>query len=405
MLVLAASILMRYLNMYDLVIVGGGPSGASAGRIAGKKGLSTLLLEKENFPRYKPCGGALSSYGLSCLDFKLPESVIEKSIPNVRIHFRDLFVEGRKEDNLAVLISRKVFDNFLLEKAKETGIEIHTGEKVLDCIEREDCVEVKTPDNTYLGRFVLIAEGSGGSLKYKVRSKDRRIEYCLGLVSEIPDEDEAIRNRLPDTIDLYFGITKGGYGWIFPHAGYYSVGVVGTAQYFKHPKGVMLDFLQENGFSGSFPIRSHIIPVGGIKRKTVNSRLLLSGDAAGFVDAFSGEGMAYAIRSGQLAAEAVADVVMYDRKLSNIKKYESSCRQELGSFLAGSLKLEKVMHSFPEISFKLAVTNREILDKYLDEVVINRNYKDYVHWLLLNYCLAEPASKIKSMVVERIDKK
>ena len=202
--------------MYDLIIIGGGPSGASAGRTAGKKGLSTLLLEKENFPRYKPCGGALSSYGLSCLDFKLPESVIERNISKVRVHFKDRFVEGMKESNLASLISRKVFDNFLLEKARETGIEVHTGEKVLDCFEKEDCVEVRTTDNTYLGRFVLIAEGSGGALKYKVRSRDKRTEYCLGLVSEIPDEDETIRSRLPGTHRSSFRGCSGGIWLDFP---------------------------------------------------------------------------------------------------------------------------------------------------------------------------------------------
>jgi flavin-dependent dehydrogenase len=160
---------------------------------------------------------------------------------------------------------------------------------------------------------------------------------------------------------------------------------MGIAQYFKNPKRVMMDFLQENGFDGTFPIRSHIIPVGGITRKTINSRILLSGDAAGFVEAFSGEGMAYAIRSGQLAAETIAGIMMYGKKLNDIQKYESRCRQEFGNYLASSLKLEKVMHRFPEISFKLAVSNREILEKYLDEVVINRNYKGYVQWLLLNF--------------------
>ena len=84
---------------------------------------------------------------------------------------------------------------------------------------------------------------------------------------------------------------------------------------------------------------------------------------------------------------------MYDLKLNRLKVYESGCRQEFGNYLASSLKLEKIMHRFPEISFKLAVSNREILDKYLDEVVINRNYKDYVRWLLLNFCLAEPSPK------------
>ncbi|HET8689504.1 MAG TPA: geranylgeranyl reductase family protein [Methanosarcina sp.] len=390
--------------MYDLIIVGGGPSGASAGRVAGKRGLSTLLIEKENFPRYKPCGGALSSYGSSCLDFKLPKSVIERNISKVRVHFRGSFVEGMKETNLALLISRKVFDNFLLEKARETGIEVHTEEKVLDCVEKEDCVEVRTTDNTYLGRFVLIAEGSGGTLKYRVRPRDKRTEYELGIVSEIPDEDEVIRNRFPGTIDIHFGIAQGGYGWIFPHEGYYSAGIGGTAQYLEHPKKVLLDFLQENGLSGDFPVHSHIIPTGGIKRKTINSRLLLSGDAAGFVDAFTGEGISYAIRSGQLAAEAVSDLVMYSQKLSSLKAYESNCRQEFGNYLTGSLKMEKIMHRFPETSFKLAVSNNEILDKYLDEAVANRNYKAYIRWLLLNFCFTEPVSRIKSLTLEGTNK-
>ncbi len=391
--------------MYDLIIIGGGPSGASAGRRAGKQGLSTLLLEKEKFPRYKPCGGALSSYALSFLDFKLPESLIERKISNIRIHYKDLFAEYKKESTLAFLISREVFDNFLLEKARETGIELHTGEKVLDCIEKEDCVEVRTTDNTYLSRFVLIAEGSGGILKHKVRSRDPRTAYSVGFVSEVPDRDEVIRNRLLETIDFHFGIIHGGYGWIFPHNGYYSVGIMGTAKYLQHPKKIMMDFMQENGFSTDFPIHAHIIPAGGIKREIVNSRILLSGDAAGFVDAFSGEGMAYAIRSGQIAAEIVSDIVMYDRKISTLKKYNSRCRQEFGDFLSSSLKLEKIMHRFPETTFKLAVSNPEIVDKYLDEAMINRNHKDYVQWLLLNFCLSEPSSRIKSLKRKKTNEK
>lgn len=389
--------------MYDLIVVGGGPSGASAGRAAGKAGISTLLLEKENFPRDKPCGGALSPYALSCLDFELPEYLIERDISKVRIHFRELYTERQKNYRLALLVSRKAFDHFLLDKVRETGIEIHLGEKVLDCKEREGCVEVKTSQNNYLAKYVLIAEGSKGMLKYNVRQqKDRRTEYNLALVSEIPEEDDVIRNRFPGLIDLHFGVAPGGYGWIFPHEGYYSVGIVGTAEHLKYPKMVMQNFLQANGFSGEFQIRSHVIPVGGIKRKTVRSRILLSGDAAGFVDAFIGEGIAYAIRSGQLAAETVAELVLYDRKLTDLKEYEASCRQEFGNFLVSSLKLEKVMHRFPETSFKIALSREEILDKYLDDVVINRSHKDYIRWLLLNFSLAEPASKIKSIAEKNL---
>lgn len=62
------------------------------------------------------------------------------------------------------------------------------------------------------------------------------------------------------------------------------------------------------------------------------------------------------------------------------------------------------MHRFPETSFKLAVSNSEILDKYLDEAVANRNYKDYIRWLLLNFCLNESVSRIKSLTLEEVDK-
>jgi len=95
---------------------------------------------------------------------------------------------------------------------------------------------------------------------------------------------------------------------------------------------------------------------------------------------------------------------MYSLKLSSLKAYESSCRQEFGNYLASSLKLDKIMHRFPETSFKLAISNREILDKYLDEVVTNRNYKEYVRWLLLNFCLTEPVSRIKSLTLEGTNK-
>lgn len=72
------------------------------------------------------------------------------------------------------------------------------------------------------------------------------------------------------------------------------------------PKTAMKDFLAANGFSGEYKLKWSIIPAGGIKRKITGSRTVLCGDAAGFVDAFYGEGIAYAIRSGQLAAEIIA---------------------------------------------------------------------------------------------------
>ena len=105
--------------MYDLVIAGGGPSGASAARRAAKNGLKTLLLEKETLPRHKPCGGALSEHALSCLDFPIPCEISEEEIYGVRVSYNGRSIIERKEYRLAVTVTRSRFD--LLPRSKGRG--------------------------------------------------------------------------------------------------------------------------------------------------------------------------------------------------------------------------------------------------------------------------------------------
>jgi geranylgeranyl reductase family protein len=373
--------------MYDVIIIGGGPSGASAGRRAGKLGLKTLLLEKEKFPRYKPCGGALSEHAISYLDFDLPQDTIEREITGAKILFKDQLIESKKSYRLSILISRDKFDNLLLEKAKETGICVHTGEKVLCCRETSDCIEIETEKDVYRAKFAIIAEGAHGLVKTCVRPVDTKEEYGICVVTEVPAEEREITERLGKDVEMQFGVAGGGYGWIFPHRGYYSVGIGGIASDLPNPKATMLDFLKENGFSGKYKLHGHKIPRGGIKRKIIGSRVLLSGDAAGFVDSFSGEGLAYAICSGQFAAEVIADICLNNRSLKDLNKYEALCQAEFGTHLKYSLMFSNLMHRFPESTFKIFTTSNKMLDKYLELIDYRINYKDYLRWCLLNFKL------------------
>ncbi len=373
--------------MYDLIIVGGGPSGASAGRRAGKLGLNTLIIEKEEFPRYKPCGGGLSRHAISYLDFALPQDVIEWEVTGARVSFRELTIEAHKDHCLSTMVSRDVFDNFLIEKAREAGTEVHTGEKVLQCVESPECVEVMTEKGTYQARFAIIAEGAHGLLKTCVRPVDSDENCGVCVVTEVPAEEEEIKEKVGRTVYMRFGVAGGGYGWIFPHKTYYSVGVGGLIKDLPHPKESMLEFLKCNGFSGDYKLKGHKIPLGGVKRKITGSRVLLSGDAAGFVDAFSGEGLAYAISSGQFAAEAIAGICLRGGNLKDLKKYESLCQAEFGTHLKYSLMFSKIMHRFPEKTFKIFASSDKMIDKYLDVVDYSIDYKDYLRWSLLNFKL------------------
>ncbi|MCD4810315.1 MAG: geranylgeranyl reductase family protein [Methanosarcinales archaeon] len=367
--------------MYDLIIIGGGPSGSAAGRIAGKKGLKTLLIEKEIFPRYKPCGGALSEHAMSYLDFEIPESMIERDIFGARAHFKGQVVEQHKDSRIAVLITRSILDNYLLEKAGETGIEIKMGEKVLEYQEKNNHVEVFTDNDTYKAKFIIIAEGSQGKLKYQIRRKDRKDEYAIGVVAEIEADNESIDKYIHNVIDLHFGRFKHGYGWIFPHEKYYSVGIAGLSKHLPHPKKTMLDFLNENNFNNKYKLHGHIIPTGGMKRRITSSRVVLSGDSAGFVDSFIGEGIAYAIRSGQIASEVISKIILDNGDLESLERYQIICSSEFISNLNYSLIFTKLINSYPSIFLKILVSN-EAIEKYLEVTTMEISYKSYIKWLI-----------------------
>jgi geranylgeranyl reductase family protein len=373
-------------QMYDLIIIGGGPSGSSAGRIAGKKGIKTLIIEKKMFPRYKPCGGALSEHAMSYLDFEIPEEIIEKNIFGGRVRFRGKSIEYYKDYRLSVIVTRSIFDNYLLEKAKDTGIEIHHGEKVTDIFQNDAHVSVTTDKDSYKARFVIIATGSQDKLKTVVRKDDNKNEYGICLVTEVKENDEVIDQYIKDAIEMHFGVSGVGYGWVFPHKGYYSVGAGSVmAKHLPYPKKAMQDYLKVNGFTGEHKLNGHVIPCGGHKRQMVKGRILLSGDAAGFVDAFTGEGLAYAIRSGQLAAEIIAENLVNGTNLKKLLDYEKRCYSEFGEHLKYSLIFAKMMHYFPERSFNAFISETDILDMFLEVVIFERTYKDLVKWIIFNF--------------------
>ena len=368
--------------MYDLIIVGGGPAGSSAGREAGKQGLKTLLLEKEQFPRHKLCGGALSELALSYLDFELPDTIREREIFGVRLRYKHSVIERYKDRRIVTMVSRSTFDHYLLEKGRETGIDVAVGERVHDVREKTDFIEVRTSGGCYRARYGVIAEGSQGRLKESIRTRDRNHEYGICIETDIEEPEKAIDARMARTMEIHFDVMKMGYGWVFPHDTYYSVGIGAFAHCMSDPKRVMKDFLKKNGFTGTYRLRGHTIPAGGIKRTIVGSRILLAGDAAGFVDPFVGEGIAYAIRSGQIAASVIADIIRTNEGGDKLGMYETLCHDAFIRSFTHALTAVRIMHRFPGLFFGILTRNAEVVDKFTEIPVLKRQYLSYLQWLI-----------------------
>jgi len=367
--------------MFDLIVAGGGPAGSSAARLAGKLGLKTLLLEKEQFPRYKACGGAVTEQALSHLDFDLPPGLREATILAARVHYGASSIEARMDSPLAYTVSRSAFDTYLLEKARETGISVSLGERVRRLEEKDGSVVVCTDQGSYDAALVVVAEGAHGTLKRNVRRGDGKNEYGVCLVAEISIEDVS-QDYAQDGIEIHFGVGGMGYGWVFPHGEYYSVGIGGLASSLRSPRGTMAGFLRNRGFDRNHPTRGHVIPVGGMKRTLGSRRVLLVGDAAGFVDSFTGEGIAYAIRSGQIAAEVAAKTLVQGGDSKLRVDYEALCEEEFGSNLRYSLLLARLMYRFPGVFFKLLAGDQEVIDSFARVATGRWTYERYLKWLV-----------------------
>jgi menaquinone-9 beta-reductase len=333
---------------YDLIVVGGGPGGATCAAISGSKGKKVLILEKETFPRNKTCGDAVSRTALLLLkELGLEKEFLalihEKGEGVILNLFSNELVTGKffKENHSGAICKRIFFDNLLFNHAKKYA-EVKEGFKVVDLLfEGEHVVGVKGISKEgesleILSKVVIGADGANSVVSKK-----------LGQVLMDPNHTAvAIRgyyNNLPTTpgrIELHF--LKNlipGYFWIFPTGGpegEANVGLGMLSSSLRGQKMTMKEQLNEvltelpqfkERFKGSClqdPVLGFSLPMRSKKRKLAFSGALLIGDAAGLINPFTGEGIAYAMISGKVAAEFLNPLLEKDqlsyRELSKFQK-------------------------------------------------------------------------------------
>ena len=291
---------------YDAIVVGLGPGGSTAARQLAAAGHRVLGLDKEVFPRYKPCGGGLSARLLP----HLPDSVqscIEATIHNIHFTYRGTRVmDHRSPRPVAYMVRRTQFDRALADVASQAGAELLYGREIRKIRELPSHVEVETGDGVvYEGRFVIGADGAHSRIGRLIDPRPAvRPAWSL--------EAEAVRpaeHSTPmDEVWLDLGTVPGGYGWSFPKAGHLSVGVAGFSPTPADPKKTLAAYLKAQrpiDPNATITVHSHPIPaVSTSLRRLASDRLLVVGDAAHLVDPFFGEGIYYAIRSGEIAAES-----------------------------------------------------------------------------------------------------
>ncbi len=370
-------------STYDLVVVGGGPAGSTAARRAAAGGLSTLLLDAAEFPRNKPCGGGLTEQAMSYLDFPVPTDLHEAEVYGARVHYRGKTATARLDSRLAVIVSRRRFDTLLLEKAGEGGAEVLQGTRVTGVEDRGSHVVVTAGDRTIEARHCIIAAGGASRLGQTIRPPLDKHEYAVAVEMDVPCPTDGVREFADGLIDVHFGVAHMGYAWVFPHAAWFNVGLAGIASSMHQPRSHLEQFLESLPSEISSRSESATnrvgapIPAGGLRRRVAAGRILMAGDAAGFVDSFYGEGIAYAIRSGALAAQAVASAA------NPADAYSDASNREIVRPLKYSYVLSKLLHRYPGVLLRIFASHPVVLQRFLQVPARRLSYTAFLRWFLI----------------------
>jgi geranylgeranyl reductase family protein len=360
-----------------------GPAGATAAYQLSRAGLSVLGLDKATHPRYKVCGGGLSARIDRILedDYK---SVVEHTIYGIQFSYRGahpLLIDSSSP--IAYMVMRDRFDHFLVKKARRVGTEVHEGEPVTCSRQVPDGIEVTTDRSQYLTKVLIGADGAN-SLVAQQLFPGRRSRRMATLESEIPIGPAP---HYPGTgralIDI--GATPAGYAWIFPKQERLSIGVGDLRGGLASPKKIFDRFVRDE--KGLTPWRvpqpiGHPLPLfsehSEANRESVglvSGRALLVGDAGHLVDPLFGEGIYYAIRSGQLAAESILNQVN-DRRRS-LGDYEEAVRREIYAEFRVASRLAHIVYSFPRLCHRLLPRYQHIVLLYYDVLRGRETYQTF----------------------------
>lgn len=314
--------------LWDVIIAGGGPAGASAALAAAEQGLEALVLEAQPVPGSKVCAGGVSKAALQELGGTLPESVAERHCRELR----PVSVKGRfsflRTDPFMVTVARERFDCWLLNRAQAAGAEVSLGERVTGLTPGPDGVTVRTSAGERKGRLVIGADGAISTAARWVRPALSARELGLGVAVEVADPSGAVLERLSEAIEIHYGLVPGGYGWVFPRRDRLACGVAGPAHAVRDPRQALAALLSLARLSSADCLgqpRTGLIPAGGPRRAVVRGRVLLAGDAAGLADALTGEGIRYALRSGRLAGRAAARALRGGGVERSLAEYGREC--------------------------------------------------------------------------------
>lgn len=308
-----------------MVVVGGGPAGITAAVTCKISGLEVLLVERGDQGRHKPCGGVLPPI---CTEI-IPD-ILEEGLPNSvmatpeKLGLYYIPPSGRRNggrmDNYSLLnIDRDNFDRWLHQLAIKQGVQVSYRTSLTD-LEQSDCVKVRLDQEGETRktscRYLIGADGVHSKVRRNLYGKDVDLQYII---------QESLRAE-GDLQDCFYALFRGNisptYGYLIPKNGHYLIGVggkeKGARSLTRQLSRLKIWLKKEFRFNqkASLGKETWAIPHGSTYQGV--NRVILAGDAAGFCNPLSGEGVRLAIESGETAGASITEAIKQRKKPSDL---------------------------------------------------------------------------------------
>ena len=312
------------MESFDVAIVGGGPAGSSCAAYCALAGLRTLVLEREKFPREKVCGDCLNPscwpvlerLGLQQQVRNLPHSKLD-SVEFIAIDGHKVVVDLPTGNDCELSVKRSLFDDLLLKRARELDAHVREGTTVTALANSEDRKIETAIGERFSARPLIGADGRNSTVARLCNLLPRPARERVALQAHVPLPRDFGRR-----VVLQF-LPEGYSGQAPVNETELNLCLVGAP-----PTISKLRQWAERHFdiSAHQPWRT-ITPLTRLPVPCAHENLLFIGDAARVVEPFTGEGIYYALRSGELAADAITKINRRKDRLSALREFSRACTE------------------------------------------------------------------------------
>lgn len=327
--------------MKPILVVGASVGGSTAANTLAQAGIPVIMLERD-LSWVKPCGGALPPIAFE--EFDIPQSLISRKVRKAIFHSpssrtAEIEVAGleKRDDSYVAMTTREELDPYLRQRAVHNGAELIEG-KLVDLETTANGVTATYTNKTSREPHRLNVEaviGADGAYSTTARLLGlERIPYCVAIQERIKLPDNKMQ-RWHETADLYLGqdVSPDLYAWAFPKSDHIAVGCgagPGKTQQMRQLLGNLKQRIAHELEGGEvFMEEAHALPIHP-RKKMSYERVMLVGDAAGLVVGTSGEGIYWAMKSGERAAQTLVETLP-DASEKALLRYEKEWWREYGT--------------------------------------------------------------------------